>query len=67
MAPLFHSDGNRPAVSEAGFIALCERLAAEHASRSTTEGEARTRLAIRRWRSRDRAGRRRSGSSPGRR
>lgn len=67
MPPLFHSEGHRSPVSEEGFITLCERLAAEHATRSAAEGEARTRVAIRRWRSRDRAGRRRSGPASGRR
>ena len=67
MAPLFQPDGQRPPVSDEGFIALCERLAAEHATRPAAEAEARTRLAIRRWRSRDHAGRRRPGSTPGRR
>ena len=67
MASAFSTDGPRPTISACEFIALCERLAAEHASRAPADAEARTRLALRRWRSGGRTLRRRSGPETGRR
>ncbi|MFM7186166.1 MAG: hypothetical protein ACKO4Z_15555 [Planctomycetota bacterium] len=67
MAPAFSTDGQRPTINACEFIALCERLAAEHASRAPADAEARTRLALQRWRSAGRTARRRSGPATGRR